>query len=172
MLKNWFSDPKNDVFRKDMVIIWSLWPFLCKKDQNYFYHGDQLPIWPKTDKIWVYFGPFRPKIDPKMVSYKITFTKKWFFMPIFHLFTQMRIILNHHVWDHFSTQQNLNKRIWLFWAPVLEKKSNRIMKNIVFAFMFTEWLFITYECYTSSIQGHNYARCLLAGCPAQKYYHG
>ena len=28
---------------------------------------------------WVYFGPFRPKIDPKMVSYKIVFTKKWFF---------------------------------------------------------------------------------------------
>ena len=86
--------------------------------KNYFYHGYQHPIWPKTDKNGVYFGPFRPKIDPNMVSYKITFTKKFVFMPIFHLFTQMRIILNHHVWDHFSTQQNLNKRIWLFWAPV------------------------------------------------------
>ena len=63
-------------------------------------------------------------------------------MPIFHLFTQMRIILDHHVRDHFSTQRNLNKRIWVFWAPVLEKKSNRILKNIVFAFWFTEWFFI------------------------------
>ena len=65
-------------------------------------------------------------------------------MPIFHLFTQMRIILNHHVWDHFSTQQNLNKRIWLFWAPVLEKKSNRIMKNIVFC-LWVHWVVIHYH---------------------------
>ena len=96
------------------------------------------------DKNWVYFGPFRPKIDPKMVSYKITFTKKWFFMPIFHLFTQMRIILDHHVRDRFSNQRNLNKWIWVFWAPVLEEKSNRILKNMFFfAFWFTEWFFIT-----------------------------
>ena len=31
---------------------------------------------PKTDKNWFYFGLFRPKIDPKMVSYNIAFTKK------------------------------------------------------------------------------------------------
>ncbi len=37
------------------------------------------------DKNWVYFGPFRPKIDPKMVSYYITFTKKWFLCPTANL---------------------------------------------------------------------------------------
>ena len=100
--------------------------------KNYFYHGYQHPIWPKKDKNWVYFGPFRPKIDPKMVSYKITFTKKWFFITTFHLFTQIRIILDHQVWDHFSNKRNLNKQIWVFWAPVLEKKSNRVPKNIFF----------------------------------------
>ena len=111
-----------------------------------------------------------------MVLYKITFPKKWFFMPIFHLFTQMRIILDHHVRDRFSNQRNLNKWIWIillllssslliisrkcllhwhlghdtsswiwvFWAPVLEEKSNRILKNMFFfAFWFTEWFFIT-----------------------------
>ena len=86
------------------------------------------------DKNWVYFGPFRPKIDPKMVSYNITFTKKWFFMPSFHLFTQIRIILDYHVWDHFCTKRNLNKQIWVFWAPVFEKKSNWIRKNIFCSF--------------------------------------
>ena len=89
--------------------------------KNYFYHGYQHPIWPKTDKNWVYFAHFRPKIDPKMVSYNITFTKKCFFMPPFHLFTQIRIILDYHVWDHFCTKQNLNKQIWVFWAKYQAK---------------------------------------------------
>ena len=80
----------------------------------------------------VYFGPFRPKIDTKMVSYKITFTKNWFFITTFHLFTWIRIILDHQVWDHFSNKRNLNKWIWVFWAPVLEEKSNRILKNMFF----------------------------------------
>ena len=111
--------------------------------KDYFYHGYQHPIWPKTDKNGVNFGPFCPKIDTNMVSYKITFTKKWFFITTFHLFTQIRIILDHQVWDHFSNKRNLNKRIWMFWAPVLEKKSNRIPKNNVFPFGFTEWFFIT-----------------------------
>ena len=31
------------------------------------------------DKNGVNFGPFRPKIDPNMVSYKITFTKICFY---------------------------------------------------------------------------------------------
>ena len=117
--------------------------------KNYFYHGYQHPIWPKMDKNWVYFGPFRPKIDPKMVSYKITFTKKWFFMPTFHLLTQIRIILDYHVWDHFCTKRNLNKQIWVFWA---QHKPNRILKNIFFAFWFTEWFFITicYLCFINS----------------------
>ena len=96
------------------------------------------------DKNWVYFGPFRPKIDPKMVSYKITFTKKWFFITTFHLFTQIRIILDHQVWDHFSNKRNLNKRIWMFWAPVLEKKSNRILKNIFFSF-WVHWVVFHYH---------------------------
>ena len=39
-LKNWFSDPKNDVFRQDRTIIWFLWPFLCKK-------------WPKSFLPWI-----------------------------------------------------------------------------------------------------------------------
>ena len=94
----------------------------------------------------VYFGPFRPKIDPKMVSYKITFTKKWFFITTFHLFTQIRIILNYQIWDHFSNERNLNKQIWVFWAPVLEKKSNRVPKNIAFPYGFNEWFLITI-CY-------------------------
>ena len=32
--------------------------------------------------------------------------------------------------------------------------------------------YVTYECYISSIQGQIYARRLLAGHLAQKYYHG
>ena len=84
-----------------------------KNYQNHFYHAYQHPMWPKMDKNWVYFGPFRAKIDPNMVSYNITFTKKRFFMPTFHLFTQIRIILDHHGWDHFSTKRNLNKQIWV-----------------------------------------------------------
>ena len=55
-------------------------------------------------------------------------------MPTFHLFTQIRIILDYHVWDHFCTKRNLNKQIWVFWAPVFEKKSNWIRKNIFFTF--------------------------------------
>ena len=116
--------------------------------KNYCHHGYQHPIWPKTDKNWAYFGHFRPKIDQKMGSYKITFTKKCFFMPNSYLFTQIRIILDYHVWDHFCTKRNLNKQIWVFWAPVLEKKSNRVPKNIAlfFSFGFNEWFLITL-CY-------------------------
>ena len=55
-------------------------------------------------------------------------------MPSFHLFTQIRIILDYHVWDHFCTKRNLNKQIWVFWAPVFEKKSNWVQKNIFFTF--------------------------------------
>ena len=55
-------------------------------------------------------------------------------MPTFHLFTQNRIILDYHVWDHFCTKRNLNKQIWVFWVPVFEKKSNWIWKNIFFTF--------------------------------------
>ena len=91
-----------------------------KNYQNHFHHGYQHPIWPKMDKNWVYFGPFRPKIDPKMVSYNITFTKKWFITLSFHLFTQIRIILDYHVWDHFCTKRNLNKQIWVFLAPLFD----------------------------------------------------
>ena len=36
MLKKWFLDPKIDVVRRDMAIIWSLWPFLCKKRPKLF----------------------------------------------------------------------------------------------------------------------------------------
>ena len=146
-MKNWFSDPKTEVFRQDRAVLRFPWPFLCKKmTKNYFYHGYQHPIWPKKDKKRVYFGPFRPKIDPKMVSYKITFTKNWFFITTFHLFTQIRIILDHQVWDHFSNKRNLNKRIWVFWAPVLEKKSNRVPKYIAFPYGFNKWFLITI-CY-------------------------
>ena len=116
--------------------------------KNYFHHGYQHPIWPKKDKKRVYFGPFRPKIDPKMVLYKITFTKKCFFITTSHLFAQIRIILDHQIWDHFSNERKLNKRIWVFLAPVLEKKSNRVPKNIAlfFSFGFNEWFLITI-CY-------------------------
>ena len=83
----------------------------------------------------LYFAHFRLKMDPKIVSYNITFTKKWFFMPSFHLFTQIRIILDYHVWDHFCTKRNLNKQIWVFWAPVFEKKSNWIRKHFFYLFI-------------------------------------
>ena len=36
-----------------------------KMTTNYSYHGYEHPLGPKTDKNWVYFGPFRPKIYQK-----------------------------------------------------------------------------------------------------------
>ena len=68
-----------------------------KNDQKLFLPWIATSNIPQTDKNWAYFGLFRPKIDQKMGSYKITFTKKWFFMPNFHLLTQIRIILDYHV---------------------------------------------------------------------------
>ena len=134
MLQNCFSDPKNDIFRQDMAIIWLLWPFICNKVTKFFYHGYQHPIWPKTDKNWVYFGPFRPKIDQKMVSYKITFTKKWYFMPIFHLYTQIRIILDHHVWDLFPLNRIWTNKSEYFEHLFLKRNQTEFWKTLFLLF--------------------------------------
>ena len=136
-----------------MMFSGKIWPSFDSYGNSY------VKKWPKSFLTWIsksnmtqnvqklgLFRSFMPKIDPKMVLYKITFTKKWFFITTFHLFTQIRIILDHQIWDHFYNERNLNKQIWVFWAPVLEKKSNRVPKNIVFPYGFNEWFLITI-CY-------------------------
>ena len=67
-LKNWFSDPKNDVFRQDMAIIWFLWQFLCKKMTKIIFTMD----------INIQYDPKRTKIGSILVLLGPKLTPKWF----------------------------------------------------------------------------------------------
>ena len=69
-----------------------------KNDQKLFLPWIATSNIPQTDKNWAYFGLFRPKIDQKMGSYKITFTKKVVF------YAQLSSV--------YSNQDNFRSPLW------------------------------------------------------------